>query len=240
VGALEIVRGLLALLFFQTSWSYVGRQGLGLKFVLLWVARTREQRQRIMEHCRGALNTNPFAAGAVIGSIVRAEYETQELKTIDRYTAVAQTTLAAGGDRFFWQVLRPALTALAVLLGLFQSPFAPLGFLVAFNTVTQGTRAIGLRQGYERGRDAIPALQGQFDRWSRSLGWFAAVVVGMILAHGLLGDPPKGAVFPFAWDARALIMIPVTAVSYLALRRNISQTYLLLMFLLIFLFLRLI
>jgi mannose/fructose/N-acetylgalactosamine-specific phosphotransferase system component IID len=234
MGVLEIARGLLALLFLQTSWSYAGRQGLGLKFVLLAVARKKDQRLRIMEHCRGVFNTNPFVAGAVVGTIVRAEYEVQELRTIDRFAETAQATLAAGGDRFFWQTLRPALSALAVLLGLFWSPVAPLGFLIAFNGVSQGSRVIGLRLGYTQRRNATPVLQKQFDKWTHSLSMFAALITGMILTRGLLGEKPLALGMPL------VLTIPIAAVSYFAIRRNVNQTYLLIISLLIFLALKLI
>jgi mannose/fructose/N-acetylgalactosamine-specific phosphotransferase system component IID len=234
MGLVEIARGLFALLFFQTSWSFKGRQGLGLKFVLLLTSRTREQRRRIMEHSRGALNTNPFAAGAVVGAIERAEYDVQELQTIDRFATTAQRVLAAGGDVFFWQTLRPALTALAVLLGLFGSPFAPFAFLIVFNTVTMGTRAIGLRLGYLRGRECVPLLQARFDRWTRTLTLFASVLVGMILTRAFLGE------HPLHFSAATAAMLPLIAVAFFALRRNISPTYLLLISLLIFAGLKLI
>jgi|GEM_PF-3141878 mannose/fructose/N-acetylgalactosamine-specific phosphotransferase system component IID len=227
MGPLEIARGLFALLFFQTSWSFQGRQGLGLKFVLLLTSRTREQRQRIMEHAKGALNTNPFAAGAVVGAIERAEYDVQELQTTNRFVTTAQRVLAAGGDLFFWQTLRPALTALAVMLGLFGSPFAPFAFLIAFNAVTMGTRAIGLRLGYQQGRECVPLLQGQFDRWTRSLTPFAAVVVGMILTRAVLG------VHPLRLSAPMIATLPLVGLAWLALTRRVSPTWLLLISLLI-------
>ena len=231
---IETMRGLVALLFFQTSWSYLGRQGLGLKFALLWVARTREQRTRIMEHCQGALNTNPFAAGAVVGAIVKAEYDVEGLKSIDRYAAVASTTLAGGGDRFFWQTLRPASGALAVLLGLFGSPLAPLAFLIPFDLLSQGTRALGLRLGYRLGRESLPHLQSRFDNWARQLGWFTAGILGMILVRILLSEHPLVAGIPL------LAMIPATATALIALYRRVSATWLLLVFLLILLLLKLI
>jgi len=228
MGFVEIARGLFALLFFQTSWSFQGRQGLGLKFVLLVTSRTREQRRRIMEHARGALNTNPFSAGALVGAIERAEYDVQELQTIDRFAVTAQRVLAAGGDVFFWQTLRPALTALAVLLALFGSPFAPFAFLIAFNALTLGTRAIGLRLGYRQGRECVPLLQARFDRWTRTLTLFASVVVGMILVPALLGGHPLHV------SITMLAMLPLIAVAFIALRRNVSPTYLLIISLLIF------
>ena len=234
MGFVEIARGLFALLFFQTSWSFQGRQGLGLKFVLLFTARTREQRRLIMEHARGALNTNPFAAGALVGAIERAEYDVQELQTINRFATTAQRVLAAGGDVFFWQTLRPALTALAVLLGLFGSPVAPVAFLIAFNAVTMGTRALGLRLGYQRGRDCVPLLQAQFDRWTRTLTIFASVLVGMIVTRAVLG------VHPLRLSAPMIAMLPLTGLAWLALTRRMSPTWLLLISLLIFMGLKLI
>jgi mannose/fructose/N-acetylgalactosamine-specific phosphotransferase system component IID len=202
-----------------------------------------------MEHCRGALNTNPFSAGAVVGTIARAEDVAQEISSIDRIASVAQSTLAAGGDRFFWQTLRPALTALGVVLGLMHSPFAPLGFLLAFNFVTQGTRALGLRLGYEQGRAAIPTLQDRYDRWTRSLVPFAAVVTGLIFFLGLFGrrlaEAPgmKVAAAGLGHLSTTIgrvpvriswLLIPLAILSWLGLRLRISQTYLLLIFLLIF------
>jgi mannose/fructose/N-acetylgalactosamine-specific phosphotransferase system component IID len=239
---LETIRGVVALLFFQSSWSYVGRQGLGLKFVLLWVARAKEQRRRIMEHCHGALNTNPFAAGALIGTIIRAEYDVDEIRSIDRYAAVASTTLAGGGDRFFWRTLRPAAGALAVLLGLYGSPFAPLGFLIPFVLLSQGTRALGLRAGYRLGRDAAPYIQGRFDSWARQLGWFSAGVTGMIFMRDLIGGYEQfkargsgltagsSAVshLPPAFAGISLIaMLPATGIALFALYKKVSPTWLL-------------
>lgn len=228
ISPLRLARGLLSLLFFQTSWSYKGKQGLGLKFVLLNIAQTRQQRQRIMEHARGSLNTNPFAAGAIVGAIARAEFDVQELTTIDRFAWLAQRVLAAAGDRFFWHDLRPALTALAVLLALYGVSAAPLFFLIGFNVVAQGTRALGMHLGYTRGRDCVPELQKRFDQWSRIIAIAAALFTGAVFAYGILGCGR------FHTD-HALAMLGLTAFALWAMgRRRWSPTLILTIALLIF------
>lgn len=237
MGTGEVIRGLLVLLFYQTSWSYIGRQGLGLKFALLWTANHAAQRARIMAHCRGALNTNPFVAGMVVGSILRAEDEALELEKIDRSAQVAQSTLAAGGDRFFWQTLRPALGGLSViatmiwLLAVPDNPgwFPILAILLlplGFTLTAQGVRLWGLRNGYRKGMAAISILQRGFDRLTRVIGFAGAGLAGMLITGagiGLLGDRSG------YW------FLPLAGLAYVGLLLRISQTYLYLALLLIFL-----
>jgi mannose/fructose/N-acetylgalactosamine-specific phosphotransferase system component IID len=217
-----------------------------------------------MQHCTGALNTNPFTAGFLVGSITRAEYDARQLAEIDRYTDVAQRTLAAGGDRFFWQNLRPTLTALAVLLALYVpeaavpgaqsalwrfvlSLWPVLAFLIPFNAVAQLTRAYGLKIGYAHGPSALALLQTRLDRWTRSLAPFAALLCGMLLTRAFLtlaSHPPASSLKPLTSSALRLfyslppslpqlLLLPAAVVAWLLARARVSQTYVLLLFLLI-------
>jgi hypothetical protein len=80
----------------------------------------------------------------------------------------------------------------------------------------------------------VPLLQAQFDRWTRTLTVFASVLVGMIVTRALLGVHPLHFSIPMA------AMLPLGALAFFALRRNVSPTYLLIISLLIFMGLKLI
>jgi mannose/fructose/N-acetylgalactosamine-specific phosphotransferase system component IID len=252
MGIIEIVKGFVALLFLQSSWSYIGRQTLGVLLVLILLVKKKDPNKKLLKQRIWQsipFNTNPYCTGIILGIALN-----QEGDIFKESYVTLQHIFGAIGDEFFWRALRPTLLSFSVLILLigyflsinFNIPvvyrFAPLLFLVPYNLLAQGIRFRGLYQGKKYGRNAAVRLTENLRKPISKLHNFLTFIMGMLLVllplifiHSYSGHH---SIFAISFLS-ALIIIILTVISFVAMRSNRASSYLLIGGLLIFLIIRL-
>jgi mannose/fructose/N-acetylgalactosamine-specific phosphotransferase system component IID len=169
----------------QLSWNRRTMQDLGWITVCLPKLSSPEQRQELVRGESGFRNTNPYLAGLLLGSVVRAHAD-GEIQRLRPFADAVSRNLGAAGDALFWTGLRPAMmlwAAVGVLLGWWP---AVLVLLVIFAAASAGLRLWLFRRGERLGYAIISDLDsGVFQRatsWSRGLAWGAGGAVLALLA----------------------------------------------------------
>jgi mannose/fructose/N-acetylgalactosamine-specific phosphotransferase system component IID len=173
---------------------------------MLGLVHGPEARQRVMQKPSTAFNTNPFMAGPLSG--IAAHYERAGSDEADRSLGVLQSSFGSAGDSFFWRLLRPGASVLAVALGTFRPWLAPAAFLLAFAVPSQAVRFVGLGRGLSQGRTAAVELSQQLARHGARLDLLFAVLAGMLTVRSLLAVGPAYVVAPVALVSWALSLHP--------------------------------
>jgi mannose/fructose/N-acetylgalactosamine-specific phosphotransferase system component IID len=217
-------------LLLQACWSFEGRQNLGFLMALEPMLKhiypdQEEYRAAAIRHM-GCFNTQPYAAGCVLGVTAGMESQRAQMpeaerkayeKKIQSMKTSLSTAVAAVGDTFFWGSLKPACAAWTILiwlvLWLANAPhpifLGALFYFSAYNAPALWARWKGIEAGYRRRADLVADLGAlnwqKRARWIRRAGWAAAVI---ILISSIL-VPPWGGVFgvePVAVFVAAFVM----------------------------------
>ncbi len=157
------IRLLVRSFFLQAAWNYENFQGVGFAYMLAPFlpagADGRAQSRRYLQ----CFNTNPYLAGMIAGGTLRLEEECAEgrisTEQIDLFRDDLTGALGALGDSFVWGTLRPLAGLLTVPAAMFLERWAPLFFLLLYNSVTLGLRVSGIVNGYGSGLDLLQYLK---------------------------------------------------------------------------------
>lgn len=165
-------------LFIQASWSFAGLQSLGFIYTLI----TSGKKIRIKRHF-DCFNTHPYMAGFVIGAVLGIEESKKHLlaEHLRRSKAALQSAFASVGDLFFWNLLRPALGIISVVLTLKFGIIGPIFFLISYNAIHIYARFVGIAEGYKKKANVIDDLKSPV-LWKSMTG---LEIIG-IFATGLL------------------------------------------------------
>jgi PTS system mannose-specific IID component len=184
--------------FLQASWSYDRLQSLGFAFALLPVLRRlhvdpRTYRARLSAHLE-YFNTQPYLASFVLGAAARAEEDlVAGRRGADAVTEIKQTLMAplgALGDSFFWGALKPFAAAVAVAVLLGGAVWAPVLYLVLYNIVHVGARALLVFEGYRTNGDvAVLLSRYHLTRLTRLLKVLTLAVTGCIVGFSGAWEP---------------------------------------------------
>lgn len=223
LGFVRFIKLLAASLFIQTSWSFFSMQAMGFLFTLYQAFPDRQRRQEIFRAHKGFFNTHPYMASYIIGAVVRAYDRGERSDEIIKFISVAQTSFAAIGDQLFWQAVRPSLLIAAVIVGMKTGTgiMGPLLFLILYNIFHIGHRAVGLWEGYRRGRDVIYLLKAR----RITLPQQTAECLGALGAGILPFLGPPG--------SNSLLIVPLTALFLYLLIRRYSPVLIILIILVI-------
>lgn len=200
-------------LFLQAVFSPERMQALGFAWALdpwlvkVWgrdAAALAEARRRHL----ACFNTNPYAAGFVLGLTCRLEEEAAAAPAPERdaklqraaaLKAAASTGLAGAADAFFWGALRQALAFAALLLGLVLLHLGAWGWALApaalvvlgWNAPALWARWTGLARGYAGGEKAVvevcslPAARAALSLRLAAVGLGAVSVFAALYASAL-------------------------------------------------------
>lgn len=176
--------------FLQASWSFDRLQSLGFAFAMVPVLRRlypdqRQFSERLNEHLE-YFNTQPYLASFVLGATARAEEDmvagVAPASAPGEIKRNLMAPLGALGDSFFWGALKPFLAAVTVAFVLTGGWWAPVLYLVLYNTVHVALRAALIFEGYRtRGDVAALLARYHFTRISRLLKVAALAVIGCIV-----------------------------------------------------------
>lgn len=205
IGAMDLVRVFLRSFLIQASWSYDRMQSLGFAYAVLPALRKLypepgEYRSRLQLHME-YFNTQPYLAGFILGAVVRMEEERASGRnpTVD-IPALKNTLMAplgALGDSFFWGSFKPLAVVIALACLLTGAWWAPLLFLVLYNSMHIWVRAGVLRSGYRTAGDVVALIaRYQFTRMARLFKAVTLTVLGGMLGMLPLWRPEFRPLFP--------------------------------------------
>ncbi|MBI4773566.1 MAG: PTS system mannose/fructose/sorbose family transporter subunit IID [Deltaproteobacteria bacterium] len=199
VADIGTARLLLRSFFLQSSWNIERMQNLGFLYALLPALERiyGHDADRFHDACKRHLelfNTHPYMAAPIIGAVIQMEAQRNQgvlpLETIRDFKRGAMIAFAAMGDSLFWKTLRPLCGALAILMALEGFFWAPLVFVITYNTAHLFVRGYGLHSARQNGIRVIE----QIHRWDipkrvAQLRHFFPIVLGALTAKCALIAP---------------------------------------------------
>jgi mannose PTS system EIID component len=192
VDKLTLGRVLWRLFFLQATWSYQGQQNVGVASAILPALEriygkwSPDLTRAIMRHLE-QFNTQPYMAGAILGSLIKVEEGIQAnaepVQKLQRFRAALTTALAAIGDAFFWNALLPV----AAVVGMFWTSIGSLRgvviFLCLFNLPHLLIRIGGFVTGYLMGYEMVKPLDRlSLPKQTLRLRLFLTVALGCLAA----------------------------------------------------------
>jgi PTS system mannose-specific IID component len=212
-----LVRVFLRSLLIQVGFNPKVMQGLGFAYALYPALRALyprgDARTAAVQRHLGLFNTHPYFAAAIIGGVARLEEGIaagdKRPEDVKAFREALASPLAAIGDAFFWNALRPACALLAAL----SYPTLGLGaiavFLGLYNAVHLSVRVWLFVIGYSRAEGLVTLVgRAQFPVGTRLLRRAAAAMTGAVAAElALLGFRTGGRVSFLLVGGAALVAV---------------------------------
>lgn len=198
----------------QAGFNPRAMQGLGWAYALYPAIRTLypkgEARTAAVKRHLGLFNTHPYFAAAILGGSVRIEERIAaglaEPGAALSFRDALAPPLAAIGDAFFWNALRPACALLAAL----TAPTLGLGavavFLVLYNAVHLWVRIWLFTVGYRQAERLVESVgQARFPVGTLFLRRAAAALAGAVTAQLAILVGRQGGPLAFAGAGAAAL-----------------------------------
>jgi PTS system mannose-specific IID component len=188
LGRYDVWRVFWRSLFLQAGFNPEGMQTLGLLFALEPALKAlypdAALRKKAIERHLKPFNSHPYVAAGIVGGILfheeRVARGEEPPEQVERFKSALMGPLAALGDGFFWLSLRPAMSALAVVLVPWLGAWTVPLFLVLYNTVAISARAALFLEGLNQGDAMLGRLQrARLPELGRPLRVVAAFGAGM-------------------------------------------------------------
>jgi PTS system mannose-specific IID component len=160
-------------------------QNLGFVFAVIPLIKSAGMKgmeaSRVLNRHLQMFNTHPCLTGAVLGSVVKLEEETQDGREVEDLKKALMGPYAAMGDAFFWGAWRPFLAIGGVALIMEGVLWAPLVFLILYNPVPFYVRLKGFIEGYRRGRRGIDFIGGlHLPSIAGKVRWMSVFLLGIL------------------------------------------------------------
>ena len=169
------------------AYNAEGMQNLGFAWALLPVLqqihghRGEQLGAALVRHLE-PVNTHPYFAAPLLGAVAALEVDGQT-EQADRLKQRASGPLAAMGDQFFWVGLKPTAALLSVALILAGWHWGWLLFVALYALPQLLLRAVLVRWGHARGREAITQLtRANLPRWTGRLALLGGAAAGALAA----------------------------------------------------------
>jgi len=231
ISRFDLLRLYLRSFFVQTGWTYERMVALGFVWILIPLTKKlfsseKEQRDFLRRHLE-SFNANPYLASYAVGAVTKLEENKTPPEQIKRFKNSLRGPLGALGDNLIWQNLRPALLILGLILTDRFGVYGALTFFLIFNSYQIYVRAWGIVKGYTLGsRVSSDLTKGHLQsmtKWSSRMG---AVLLGIlfVLKSNQIG------IQPFQLKNLILLFLFIL-LSFLAFKRNVRPSYILLILL---------
>jgi PTS system mannose-specific IID component len=234
---LDLVKVFLRSFLLQASWSFERMQSLGFAYAILPALRRlypdrEEYRSRLSLHME-YFNTQPYLASFILGAAVRMEEERasgrNRIADVSALKNSLMSPLGAIGDSFFWGALKPLSATVAVAALMVGTWWAPLLFLVLYNSWHIWLRAEVLVWGYRSAGDVVSLVaRYRFTRMTRLFKALSLAVLGGMLGMLHLWRPEFALPVPAPDRLGTLVGLLVTLVLVGALRKGASPVKLML------------
>jgi PTS system mannose-specific IID component len=192
VSRIILFRVFIRSLLIQVGFNTRLMQGLGFAYTLYPALKSlhkdRATRTEAVRRHLVLFNTHPYFAAAIIGAMVRIEERVASglatpKEAIDVRNALA-APLAAIGDAFFWDAVRPACALLAALTAPTLGLWAIVVFLAFYNAIHLATRIWLFTIGYREAEGLVtPVGRARFPVGTRLIRRVAAALAGAVAAQ---------------------------------------------------------
>ncbi len=206
----------------QVAWNFKGMQHLGFLFAIRPVLKRLWDGQRYLEAEQRQVqffNTHPYFAPICLGVVVKLEEDlaagnaSVKAELIPVLKNRMSGPLAAVGDAFFWETLRPVLASLAVLAvyafgpGSFEAVTALFILGACFVLPVELVRWQGLGWGHDHGLGVVEVLKRRdFHGSMRRIRNFGALLLGGAAVAWVAEDASLKEHMP-ALIARSVVLI---------------------------------
>ena len=206
----DLIKVYFRLFLLEASWNYEKMQNIGVAYALMPVGNRLysdfDGRKAFVGRNLKFFNTHPAMASFIMGVVIHMEEKMKlgEPVTPEEIEALKNSMmgpLAAMGDNFFWEYLRPFCAVMGVCIILLcgdKYMLAFLGPLVAlflYNAFGLSVRYAGLIKGYENGPSIINYI-AKLDL--RSMNERLSLTALIML----------GALFPFLFSLNNAALLP--------------------------------
>lgn len=223
----DLLKVLLRSFYIQSTWNSERLLGLGFCFCLIPIARrlfsTKEERVDFLQRHLDFFNSHPYLATFALGAIANIEEQAILKKWEDkRPIAVFKNRiigpLGAIGDILFWQLIRPALGVLAIILLGLVGIWGSILYLLIYNSVHFAIRIKGLTGSFTKGFDIVRilSLRGTQKYLSR-LKYIFGSVLGIELVI-LMDKTLKQA----SWQGLVVFLVSMIGSYVLVRRQNVT------------------
>lgn len=199
----------------QAGFNPRAMQGLGWAYALYPALRALypagDARTVAVRRHLGFFNTHPYFAAAIVGGSVRIEERIAAglapPEDVTAFRQALQAPLAAIGDAFFWNALRPACALLAALTAPTLGLWAVALFLGLYNAVHLSVRGWLFVVGYRDAEGLVASVgQARFPVGTVLLRRAAAALAGAVAAQlAILAARQSGSLAFAAVGASALV-----------------------------------
>jgi PTS system mannose-specific IID component len=171
-------------------------QNMGFAYAMIPVIRklagNKEEIAAMLTRHLQLFNSNPYLSGPILGSVAKLEMELSkqgQCLEADNLKRTLMAPFAAIGDSLFWGSLKPFSAILAVILCFQGWLFAPLVFLILYNSLHLLVRFFGMVVGYKNGKGGIDFIRIlNLPQLSRQIRWISVINLG-ILAYFICDTP---------------------------------------------------
>jgi len=185
-------RVLLRSFYIQSTWNSERLLGLGFCFCLIPIAhRLFESKEELIYFLQRHLdffNSHPYTATYALGAIANIEEQASMKKWEDKrpitvFKSRVIGPLGALGDTFFWQLVRPILGFVGIVLLSVIGIWGLVLYLFVYNAFHFGIRIKGLIDSYSKGFDIVRTLSmRRTTKYFRIIKYVFASVMGLGLA----------------------------------------------------------
>jgi len=167
IRTIDLVKVLLRSFYIQSTWNAERLLGLGFCFCLIPIARRLfSDKHALVDFLQRHLdffNSHPYMATYALGAIANIEEQAitknwEDKRPISVFKTRVIGPLGAIGDTLFWQLIRPALGLIAVVLLYFIGIGGTVIYFILYNFFHLGVRINGLFDSYSKGFDIVRDL----------------------------------------------------------------------------------
>ncbi|MFZ5516872.1 MAG: PTS system mannose/fructose/sorbose family transporter subunit IID [Candidatus Zhuqueibacterota bacterium] len=198
----DVLNMLFRSFFIQASWNSERMIGLGFCFCLIPVARRlftdREELVNFLNRHLEFFNSHPYMVTYALGAVANIEQQAIQKRWEDkRSVGILKTRiigpLGAIGDTLFWQLFRPAMGIIGVVLLYSIGVWGALLFFLGYNALHLFIRIRGLLKSYLKGFDIVRDLSMRgTQKYFRALKFLFTLLlaVEMLIVTLLISNQP--------------------------------------------------
>ena len=221
----DLFRVLMRSFYIQSTWNSERLLGLGFCFCLIPIARrlfnSKEELINFLQRHLDFFNSHPYMATYALGAVANIEEQACKKKWEDkRPISVFKTRvmgpLGAIGDLFFWQLIRPILGIVGIVLLAITGTWGVVFYFLLYNFIHFTVRIKGLLESYSKGFDIVRDLSmRRTQKYFRIMKYIFASVLG----SGIAIISEKLVYEPSSWKGIIVFSISLI-VSFILVRRQ--------------------
>lgn len=221
----DLFRVLLRSFYIQSTWNSERLLGLGFCCCLIPIARrlfnSKEELIDFLQRHLDFFNSHPYMATYALGAVANIEEQAyikkwEDKRPISIFKTRVMGPLGAIGDTLFWQLIRPILGFVGIVLLAIIGAWGTVIYLLLYNFIHLAVRIKGLVESYLKGFDIVRDLSMRRTQkyFSIMKNMFASVLGGgiAIIMNKLVYEPSS-------WQGILVFSISLI-VSFLLVRRQ--------------------